>query len=309
MKPRILIKAALFALYLITAYLVVYLELLGGGSTNVTVSIILISLGLGIAAQVIFNWHNTKSDGVVFKYAMGTVGAMLLPLLLFGLESLICIIIALPVMALMLLFGVVGVSMINTAINDRTLCVPLLALPFALPIMDVTSLTSVDRYAVTTTIDLPLSIDAAMDLTRDVPMIHDHERPWTVTHNILRAPRPVSAEIIDGVRYATWEKGVKFQEVIHDDTGATTLSWGFVFPDIRLLRPIDYSVAPTGPEVFMDKGSYHFAPLSDGTTRVTLTTEYRLNTPMNWYYAAWGRLFLNDFHMAVLGVLAHRAET
>ncbi len=261
MKPRILIKAALFALYLITTYLGVYLELLGGRATNVTVSILLISLGLGVAAQAIFNWHNTRSNLKVFEYAMYALIVMLLPLIVFGLETLICVAMALPIVALMLIIGITAASMINTAINNRTLCMPLLALPFALPIIDVTSLTSVDRYAVTTTMNLPVGIDAAMELTRDVPMIHDHERPWTVTHNILRAPRPVSAEIIDGVRYATWEKGVKFQEVIHDDGDDTTLSWGFVFPDIRLLRPIDYSVAPTGPEVFMYKWSYHFAPL------------------------------------------------
>jgi hypothetical protein len=45
-----------------------------------------------------------------------------------------------------------------------------------------------------------------------------------------------------------------------------------------------------------------------GGTRLTLRTNYRLATRLNWYCIAWGRVLIGDFHRNVLHVIRDRSE-
>lgn len=312
MTKRIAIKTALFALYAAVTYCFFFLGLfdwIGTGSENfaVTVSIILIALGLGTSAQIIFDWHGTRSSGQVFKNALWVLLAASVVLFAIQAETLICILMASPIILAGLAFGITVARWVNTKVNERTsLSISLLVLPFLIPWIAPDGIMKTGTYAVTTEIVMQADIDTVRDMVLDVPLIHDDERPWTFTHSVLRAPRPVSAETRDGVRYATWEKGVKFQEVMSETTDPNVISWTFDFPDPTLMYPVDVRVSPTGPDVIMNTGTYQLTQVDADQTLVTLTTEYRLHTPMNWYYAAWGKLFLNDFHTAVLHVLAGR---
>ncbi len=56
------------------------------------------------------------------------------------------------------------------------------------------------------------------------------------------------------------------------------------------------------------QGDYRLEPLTNGHTRLTLTTHYQIATPIDFYCDLWGKLFLNDFHGVVLKVIRDRSE-
>lgn len=274
-----------------------------------TTALIYGSFGLGVATQLIFDWHNTKYYADVLKSATYTIAALLALLMIFAFETAICVLIGGPILFLLLSVGLwVTRFLLHKIDNKSQYCMPLLIVPFLLPSLDVSQYIPSQTYSVSSEIEIMGSVEDVRNLTLDVASISDEERPWTFTHSVLRTPRPISAEVIDGVRFAKWERGVAFEEVLIDDANPNTLSWTFRFPDPALLKPLDYRVSPIGPEVFLETGGYQFTEISPTKTLVTLTTTYRLKTPMNGYLALWGKLFLDDFHMAVLHVLAIRAE-
>jgi hypothetical protein len=307
------LNVLLFFLYAVVVYGVGFLITLpfSGSSSGVKVTGVLLagSLALGFAAQLIFDWNNTRTFGAVYYRACLVLIGLLVLVVVFNFETLICLVIGAPLLSGMMAAGLWALRFILSKLDGKSqLCLPLLALPIIVPFWDADALMPSKTYAVSTTIEMKGTPEDIRALAISVPQISDEERPWTFTHSILRAPRPLSATTIDGVRYASWERGVAFEEVLSKDTGAGDLAWRFNFPDPTLLKPLDYRVSPVGPEVFMETGAYHFEALGADRTLVTLTTTYRLQTPINGYLAFWGTFFLDDFHMAVLHVLAGRAE-
>ena len=277
---------------------------------QVSFGLIVRSFGLGIAAQLIFDWHNKRAFLFVFKWACLAIFGLMSLLLLISFETLICIVIGGPILVFMMAVGLSAIRLIlKAAGQNSTMCMPLLLLPFFMPLADMSSLTPSKTYAVSTSIEMQGTPADIRALAISVPLISEAERPWTLTHSILRAPKPLQAQTRDGVRYATWERGVAFEEVLIDTNDDNTLAWTFRFPDPKLLKPLDYRVSPIGPDVYMETGAYRFDAIDESRTLVTLTTTYRLETPINGYLAFWGKVFLDDFHMAVLHVIAQRAET
>ena len=314
MSKQSYFNIVLFLGYAMLAYIALFMvETSRSGYTNssiaVSLSVVVASLGLGVAAQLIFDWHCTRSFRLVLKYALVTIGLMLGVLVLFAWETIICLVLGLPIIGVALIFGLLVTRYVLGRMNGKSMmCLPFLALPLMAPAIDTSALFPMQSYAVTTQLEMRGTPAQLRVLAQNVPLITNDERPWTITHNLLRAPRPLQANLRDGVRYAQWEHGVAFEEVLIDDGDPNTIAWQFRFPDPDLLDPIDYHVSPTGPEVFMDQGQYRFEQINDDRTRVSLTTTYRLNTIMNGYLALWGEVLLDDFHMAVLHVIAQRAE-
>lgn len=277
---------------------------------QVSFGLIVSSFGLGLAAQLIFDWHNKRAFLFVFKWACLAIFGLMSLLLIISFETLICIVIGLPILVFMMAVGLSAIRLILIAVGQNsTMCMPLLLLPFFMPLADMSSLSPSKTYAVSTSIEMQGTPADIRALAISVPLISDAERPWTLTHSILRAPKPLQAQTLNGVRYATWERGVAFEEVLIETKDDNTLAWTFRFPDPKLLKPLDYRVSPIGPDVYMETGAYRFDAIDENRTLVTLTTTYRLETPINGYLAFWGKVFLDDFHMAVLHVIAQRAET
>jgi hypothetical protein len=69
----------------------------------------------------------------------------------------------------------------------------------------------------------------------------------------------------------------------------------------------DEHIAPDGPLLKIDTGDYRLTPLPDGTTRLTLRTNYVAMTHVN-FARWWGELLLGDIQDNVLAVVKQRAE-
>lgn len=137
------------------------------------------------------------------------------------------------------------------------------------------------------------------------------EGRWTVTQDLLGVPRPLGATLVrDGsglVRNARWERGIRFEEHITALEPGKRICWRFAFPDDSVQRETDRHIEPDGTFLKIDSGCYALEPLANGTTRVTLTTRYRMRTRLSGYFAAWGELLLGDVQSNVLSIVAGRA--
>ncbi len=154
--------------------------------------------------------------------------------------------------------------------------------------------------------DAPADVVWAQTLV--IPEIQPDERVWTFSHNVLATPRPESATLNGNLRDLRWTKGVRFQEIITGQIENERLSWRFNFHDEASLASFDPHVSPNSEMLRVSDGFYELTQLSDGRTRLVLETHYQTRSPVNGYLRLWGKLFLNDFHNAVLGVIQMRAE-
>ncbi|MCO6384162.1 hypothetical protein [Oceanicola sp. 502str15] len=273
-----------------------------------TIAILLwLGLGLGFAGQLLFDWHRRHSYLTVLgrtSLALLLVSALLVVL---WVETVICIAMALPIAIAAAAPGIWFTRLLMARFERQAhFCLALLAVPFAAPFFDLPVPDMSEHVSVSTSIVIAAPKSVIRAEAENVSNIAESEQIWTITHNLLRAPRPVSAATRDGIRYATWTKGVRFEEHL---LPGPDLAWRFAFPDPELMKALDPRVSPIGPEVTMLEGRYSFEPLGPSLTRVTLTTTYRLNTPINPYLKPWGHLILTDMHNAVLHVITNRAES
>jgi len=298
------LRGLIFGIYALVAYAIFFTVPRDGG--NAIWLALWFALGLGFAGQLVFDWRRTRSLGdVTFRTALAMLSVAVL-LVVLWVETLICVAIILPVALAVAVLGLVSTRMILARFERQShLCAALLALPLLVPVFDLPAPTVTETVSVSTTVTVEAPVRRVRSEAENVSVIAENELPWTFTHNLLRAPRPLAAHTAEGIRHASWTKGIRFREHL---LPGPDLAWRFVFPEPDLLRALDPRIAPTGPEVTMLEGRYRFEPLSAGRTRVTLTTSYQLSTPVNAYLKPWGRLFLNDMHHAVLHVITNRAE-
>ncbi|MBS8224867.1 SRPBCC family protein [Vannielia litorea] len=314
MQPLAL-RGLLFVLYALVAYGVMFelperldrlLPNAGLSPVSALLIVLWLGLGLGLAGQLVFDWHRRHRYSTVLLRTSVALLSVAVLLALLWIETVICVAIILPVAVAEAALGIWLTRLLLARFEARTqLCVALFALPFAAPFLHLPLPEMSERVAISTSITIEAPAAVIRAEAENVSDIAENEHIWTFTHSILRAPRPVSAHTSGGIRHARWTKGVRFEEHL---LPGPDFAWRFAFPEPELLRAIDPRISPTGPEVVMLEGRYAFEPLGSARTRVTLTTTYQLNTPINAYLKPWGRLFLNDMHRAVLHVIANRAE-
>ncbi len=314
MAPAAL-RALLFACYALGAYALLFqfpilfrafgVESAASG-VSALVAALWLGIGLGFAGQLAFDWRRQHPFATVMWRSTLALLVVAIALVLLWMETVICVAIILPIIIAETALGIWLTRLLLARFERNSqLCLALLALPLALPFVELPVPERAERVSVSTSVIIKAPAEVIRAEAENVSDIAETERPWTITHNLLRAPRPLSARTEGRVRHAVWTKGVRFEEHL---LPGPDLAWRFAFPDPGLLKALDPRIAPTGPEVVMLEGRYIFEPLGPARTRVTLTTTYQLDTPINAYLKPWGRLFLNDMHHAVLHVITNRAE-
>ncbi len=137
---------------------------------------------------------------------------------------------------------------------------------------------------------------------------------WTVSQNIIGLPRPVGASLdrdgLGATRRVEWQDGIRFKEVVSDWQPARRLWWNFRFDetDMDAWAMQDRHLLPDSPHYRITDGGYLLEPLDDGRTRLTLTTNYWVQTPVNWYGQLWGELLVGDVSRNVLAVIQQKSE-
>lgn len=228
-------------------------------------------------------------------------------------EGVICLIMLAP---LWLVFGWLGALMMrrrrNQPVDPNTFRSTLILLPL---------------FSAGLEIQLPATHDA-VTLTREVvirarpeeiwpyavanPHIAPSEGRWTFTQNVLGLPRPRATTITamrkGAVRTAWWGDKINFEERITQWQPGRRLGWSFAFPNTTLQDYTDKHISPDGEFLKIDSGDYTLTPLADGSTRLTLRTNYIAKTHVNAYAAFWGEILLGDIQNNILAIIKQRAE-
>jgi len=271
------------------------------------VSLVLTPLCLGAMAQTVFDPARQQNHWWIVLYALGLTAVMLAILWLIEVETLICIVVSLPIIIPLEMVGVIlarsYLGQNNTTMNAALFLLPLLALPAE---RYVTYPQSAGVVISKIIIDAPT--DAVWGHTVVIPPIQEHERIWTLSHMLLGAPQPVSAEVEGNLRQLKWTKGVRFQEIITERIKHERLAWNFSFNDPQSLASFDPHISPNSEMLRVANGFYQLSATADGRTLVQLQTHYTVRSPFNAYLNLWGHLFLNDFQNSVLAVIKSRSE-
>jgi uncharacterized protein YndB with AHSA1/START domain len=166
---------------------------------------------------------------------------------------------------------------------------------------------------VTTVIEIAAPPEMVWRNTLAIPDIRPQELGWTFSHAIVGVPRPEDARLegegVGAVRHLRWGHDVHFQEWITGWEPNRSLAWTFHFAPDSIPAAVEGHIRVNSPYLKLTGGHYTLDPLPGGRTRLTLQTDYWIQTPINAYCAWWGDVFLNDFHGIVLGVIKARSES
>lgn len=306
-----IIRVLAFLAYGLMIYYISFLWMRGEAVVAFWSSLVVVPFCLGTLAQMSMDWQVKSPYWHVAWPTVVWMAVLILILIASGFEALICVIMAFPILAPAALFGILAARLllrIGRHKTDITLRASLFFLPLlALPL---------DRALVFPEAEQTLRSEIVIDATPDeiwaqtlvIPTIQPDERIWTISHNILGTPMPISADLDGDVRSLAWTKGVRFQEIITERILNERLAWRFNFNDLASLASFDPHVSPASEMLRVSDGFYELSELSDGQTLLVLETHYQTRTPLNGYLRLWGLLFLNDFHSSVLAVIKTRAE-
>jgi len=166
--------------------------------------------------------------------------------------------------------------------------------------------------SVTTIVEIAAPPEVVWRQTVEIRNVRPDELSWTFSHGILGVPQPVDARLegegVGAVRQLRWTRGVNFQEIVTRWEEDRLLAWDFRFGTGSIPPEVEAHIKVDSTYLKLAQGNYSLEPLANGHTRLTLTTQYRIATPIDFYCDLWGKLFLNDFHGVVLKVIRDRSE-
>ncbi|MDT6939393.1 SRPBCC family protein [Brucella pseudogrignonensis] len=274
--------------------------------------LMLLPMGIASLASSISDPRAQKALWNHVKMAWMIIGGLVVISMVFFREGGICVIMAAPFFAV---FSAIG-SWVTLSLIRRFRSPRSTMLVIALPLM-VYPLEPLLKYephegAVTTVIDIAASPDIVWQQTAEIRNVRADELSWTFSHGIVGVPQPVDARLegegVGAVRQLEWTRGVKFQEIITQWEENRLLAWDFNFGPESIPAAVEAHIDVDSSYLKLTNGDYQLETLPNGHTRLTLTTRYRIATPINFYCDFWGKVFLNDFHGVVLKVIRDRSQ-
>jgi hypothetical protein len=228
-------------------------------------------------------------------------------------EGVICILLLAP---LWLISGIAGSALTYSVRHrlkrGRTYCAALLVAPLvAMQIEPLVTLPDA-RFVVSRSAVVHASPERIWPLLRGIPDVLPGEGKWNVTQDVIGVPRPLGARLIgNGIgadRYARWAHGLRFREQITDWSQDRRIGWRFIFERTDGWEYTDRHLVPNSPYFRIEEGGYSLEPIDSTHTRLTLRTQYWIQTPVNFYCAWWGELLLGDLSDNLLALVKNRAE-
>lgn len=246
-------------------------------------------------------------SSVFILFAVHILGAVFLQ------EGVVCIAMLAVVWYPCVFLGALSVKfMFNRFEDGRLYSASFLLLPVMMLIMDATFVPTVENRAVLRDIIIDAPNETVWDNLHEIPSITRDDGRWNITQDILKIPRPVAASTSparqNDVRTNSWARGIRFEEHITLSAQAERLHWHFVFPDDSIKHKTDRHLDPDSDYFTIETGGFDLEALPHGRTRLTLRTQYKIATPVNWYGGLWGELLLGDIQNNVLSIIKTRSE-
>lgn len=309
---RILVATAAALTFALGVYLLLDATRPDTGLVSFSFLLVLPAAVCGFVAYVADPWK-TRTRRQYLSIPLWTLLAAVIVSLVFLREGVICVLMLSPLWLGSGLIGAATTYRLRRRVDDaRTYSMAMLALP--LVAMQVEPM--IPLPITTATVSRAVVIDAPTEtiwpLLRGIPNVRPGEGRWTLSQDVIGLPRPIGAKLArDGLgadRFARWQHNIRFRERITDWRPGRRIGWRFLFDDIAGWGYTDRHLMPDSPYFTVMTGGYRVDPLADGRTKVTLHTEYRMQTPLNRYAQLWGELLLGDVESNILAVVQQRAE-
>jgi hypothetical protein len=228
-------------------------------------------------------------------------------------EGIICLII---IVGPFLLLGTLGAFVYRLIkLRDKepkTALYSSLLLPFLFIAFESNFKTTDQFYTVATQIEINADKLKIWENIKNVKDIKSTEIPNHFIH-LIGIPKPLNGQLdkdgIGGVRSITWEKGIKFQEVIKTWDRENSFTYD-INVDSKSIPPttLDEHVMIGGRYFDVIEGGYKIDRISASKNLVTLTCKYRVTTNLNFYSKLWADFILDDFNEMILEVIKNRSE-
>ena len=272
----------------------------------------LLAMGIGSLSTVVADPRAERSLSRNLGIALWSLLALCLLLLLPGIEGIVCILMALPIMLPGIMLGVVVAWFSTRWWQNRGTTLTVIALP--LLIFPLEAQVSWPDYQghVSTEIAIAAPPETVWANTVEIRDIDPDKLRFTISHDLMFFPRPLDARLDHhgpgATRALKWTSGVHFRELITDWQPNRRLGWTFAFDADSIPAEIDRRLRPDGEASELLRGEYVLEPDGKGGTILRLTTHYKVSLPWNGYGRLWADRLLSDFHVSVLDVIKTRSE-
>jgi hypothetical protein len=294
-----------------------YLTMLFVQSRHQTVSlgyVFVLPLVMGAIPVLISTKAQLKSYFTYLVIPWVSVLAFLLLSLITGFEGLICLVI---IVGPFLILGTLGAFIFRLIkLRSKGDSSKKLYISFLLPllVLGAESVTTPDDYfgTVSTTVIVRSDKETVWENIKNVKSIDRNEIQPHFIHQI-GIPRPINGELdfegVGATRSITWEKNLKFKEVITKWNEGNSFEYDIVVnPNDIPPTTLDEHVMVGGQYFDAVRGSYFIEELDDSTQQVTLTSTYRISSTVNFYGKYWTDFIFDDFHTMILEVVKGRCE-
>jgi len=141
----------------------------------------------------------------------------------------------------------------------------------------------------------------------------DHTEKATYFTNTMGFPKHLYTTLdtcaLGGKRIAYYEKGLFFEETITEIIPFKKLVLDIhVDPDKIPATVLDEHIVIGGKHVDIIADTYNLVTNPDGTTHLSLSSQYVINTPFNWYAGIWAKYLMSDLLRGELHLIKRRAE-
>lgn len=230
-----------------------------------------------------------------------------------GFEGLICLVV---IVGPFIVLGAIGAFVFRLiSLKNKEHQTPLycsLLVPFLFLILESNFQASDQFYTVRTAIDITADRETIWMQSKSVRNIKPSEISPHFVH-MIGVPKPLDGVLdkdsVGGIRSITWERGIKFREIIH--TWQEGLGFAYdIKVDPTSIPPttLDEHVMIGGEYFDVVAGSYEIDSVSPGRHKLSLSCKYRVTTNLNFYSRWWADFILNDFNEMILEVIKRRCE-
>lgn len=113
---------------------------------------------------------------------------------------------------------------------------------------------------------------------------------------------------LGGMRFAVYEKGLYFKETISEYLPGKRMVLDIkTDPDNIPPTVMDEHILIGGKHLDILKDEYVLEQLPDGSSRLSLSSRFRINTPLNWYAGLWATYLMSDILVGELELVKDRA--
>ena len=286
---------------------------------------------LVIGFLTIFFWprEKVKSRSAAFGRPWLTSLAILLITMLFEVEGAICWIMIFPIFGIAAGFGgMIAYEFINgepvgeeraDVLDDNDWMKPtnlkvsvLMLLPMLIGVVEGDRTSSSQYALLQETVVIEASPQEVWNTITSINIVNHSEKETYFT-DAMGFPKHLrtilDSCVVGGKRMAYYEKGLYFEETITELVPFEKLVLSIDVDPTKIPPTVlDEHIVIGGKHVDVIEDIYTLKEKSDGTTLLTLSNQYVINTPFNWYAGIWAKYLMKDLLKGELNMMKVRSE-